>query len=120
MNSAFIIWLALQAVQPADMPIQTSSSDAAGTDVYTACFLRELSRLERRDLTASTAEFSMQNALVALRSCQPAKAELAESIERELAGDPAFADRRLLALELENRVMMAELPLLLLVRARGR
>lgn len=119
MNSALILWLALQAAQPAGQPIAPSSG-AGEEDVYTACFFGELSRREKRDIRTSAAGFLMKNATKSLLRCQGSKAELAASVERDLARDPAYADSSLRALELQNRVMLAEIPLILLIRAQGR
>jgi hypothetical protein len=120
--SAFFLWLAIQGIQPATGQAATPDPAPAKSDdgnVYTACFLRELSRLEGRDIANWPGQFSRRKALRALRHCESAKSELAATIERELAADPQFADERLRALELQNRVMMAELPLLMLIRLRG-
>ena len=109
--------MALLAVQ-ADKPAADSSPTER--DIYTACFLRELSALEGRDLANSHDGFSRQNGVNALQRCRLARDRLAADLEARLSADPAYADPRLRAVELENRVMLAELPLLTLIRALGR
>ena len=109
--------LALFAFQ-VDKP--AANAAAPERDVYTSCFLRELSSLEGRDVMDSHDGFSRQNGATALQRCRPARDQLAIEIETQLAADPVYADQRLRAVELENRVMLAELPLLTLIRALGR
>ncbi len=111
--------LALLAVQT-DKPATPDPAPPTERDVYSQCFMRELSTLEGRDIATSRDGFSRENGVSAIQRCRPARDQLAREIEAQLAADPAYAEPRLRAVELENRVMTAELPLLLLVRAMGR
>jgi hypothetical protein len=115
-----IIEMLLVLASQASHTVPSPPAPAAAHDTYTTCFFRELSRLEGRDVAVSPEPFTMRHASTALRRCQDAKAELSASIGRELAADPAFSDRRLREVELENRVMRTELVLLLLIRAKAR
>jgi len=110
---AAIALLAAQTDKPA------ADAAAPERDVYTACFLRELSSLEGRDVANSRDGFSRENGTNALQRCRPARDQLAREIEARLTADPAYADQRLRSVELENRMMLAELPLLTLIRALG-
>jgi hypothetical protein len=120
-----LLLFALGMVQVADAPSQSQAATPPppkerSQDVYTECFLRELSILEKRDVRNSPEKFSKKNAGKALKRCQDAKAQLTAQIGGELASDPAFADSKLRSLELQNRVGMKELPLLLLIYAKGK
>ncbi len=124
MFGGLVVLFLLQAAQP---DVQTDETQAKRTaeaaerrDVYTDCFLRELSALEKRDVANATGTFSKKRAATALKRCQVANGELAAQIEKELAADAAFADKRLRSIELQNRMAMKELPLLLLIYSRGR
>lgn len=98
-----------------------STPDASSQeDVYTDCFMRELSALEGRDIANSSKPFSKKKAFKALARCAPAKAQLAREVESQLAADPKYAEQRLRAIELQNRVGRRELPLMLLIYHMGR
>lgn len=110
---AIMALLAVQTGKPASSPSDEN-------DIYTACFLRELSVLEGHDMASWRGGFSQRNGAEALQRCRPARDRLAADIEAQLAADPAYADQRLRAVTLENRMMIVELPLLMLVRDMGR
>lgn len=112
----------IEAAQPASQSqvAAPTASQQQARDVYTECFLRELSVLEKRDVENTAKKFSAKNANQALKHCQKSKALLVKQVEAELAADPAFADNKLRSLELDTRVRMTELSLLLLIRFKGK
>lgn len=89
-------------------------------DPYTDCFLNELSVLEKRDVRNSTAEFSRNKAFKALVACAPVKAQMSDEIAAKLANDPNYTDPNHRRIATENELAMVELPLLLLIHAKGK
>ena len=117
---AFFLAAQAAAVAPNLDPSGNHESEATARDVYTECFLRELSALEGRDVANSTGSFTKKKAMKALRQCSAARTQLITEIERQLASDPVYSDKKLRAIELQNRVALKELPLMLLVHSKGR
>ncbi|MGQ0559664.1 MAG: hypothetical protein ACT4OE_08795 [Sphingosinicella sp.] len=106
--------------QATPIPEASSPPETENTrDVYTQCFLREMSLLEGVEFGRSNRRFSRNNAITALRRCREARVRLLNEIERDLAADPVYEDRKLRSIELENRVALRELPLLLLIQSMG-
>jgi hypothetical protein len=117
-----MVMLAIQAGSLVESEAEPppAAAETSRRDIYTECFLRELSALEGRDVGNSRDGFSRANAMNAIRRCRTARDRLATQIESQLSADPAYSDAGLRAVELENRVALVELPLLLLIRAMGR